>query len=48
MTETFERLELAEVASRADRVLDEIERAVIGKRPALELALCSLLPTATF
>jgi MoxR-like ATPase len=34
---------LAEVASRADRVLDEIERAVIGKRPALELALCSLL-----
>jgi MoxR-like ATPase len=43
VTETFERLELAEVASRADRVLDEIERAVIGKRPALELALCSLL-----
>ncbi|MFZ0971682.1 MAG: MoxR family ATPase [Solirubrobacteraceae bacterium] len=43
MTETFERLELAEVASRADRVLDEVERAVIGKRPALELALCALL-----
>ena len=43
MTETFDRLELAEVATRADRVLDEVERAVIGKRPALELALCALL-----
>ena len=43
MTETFDRLELAEVATRADRVLDEVERAVIGKRGALELALCALL-----
>jgi MoxR-like ATPase len=43
VTETFDRLELAEVATRADRILDEVERAVIGKRPALELALCALL-----
>jgi len=32
-----------EVAARAQRVLDEIERAVIGKRSALELALCAML-----
>jgi len=43
MTETSERLRLAEVSARADRVLDEVERAVIGKRPALELALSALL-----
>jgi MoxR-like ATPase len=34
---------LDEVAERADRVLDEIERAVVGKRSALELALCAML-----
>ncbi len=27
----------------ATRILDEVERAVVGKRPALELALCALL-----
>jgi MoxR-like ATPase len=43
VTETSERLGLAEVAARAGRVLDEVERAVIGKRSALELALCALL-----
>jgi MoxR-like ATPase len=32
-----------EVAERAQRVLDEVERAVVGKRAALELALCALL-----
>ena len=32
------------VARRAGaRILDEVERAVVGKRPALELALCALL-----
>ena len=36
-------LRLDEVAARAGRVLDEVERAVVGKRPALELALCAML-----
>ncbi|MGH2891166.1 MAG: AAA family ATPase [Solirubrobacteraceae bacterium] len=31
------------VATLARRVLDEVERAVVGKRPALELAMCALL-----
>ncbi|MGH2859156.1 MAG: AAA family ATPase [Solirubrobacteraceae bacterium] len=31
------------VTELAGRLLDEVERAVIGKRPALELALCALL-----
>jgi len=43
MTDTFERVGLDEVATRAARILDEVERAVIGKRPALELALCAML-----
>ena len=43
MTDTFERMGLAEVAIRAGQVLDEVERAVVGKRQALELALCALL-----
>jgi MoxR-like ATPase len=43
MTETFERLPLADVAKRAGRILDEVERVVVGKRAALELALCALL-----
>jgi len=34
---------LEEVADRAGRVLDEVERAVIGKRAPLELALCAML-----
>ena len=36
-------LTLKEVADRASRVLDEVERAIVGKRPALELALCAML-----
>jgi MoxR-like ATPase len=36
-------LTLEEVADRASRVLDEVERAIVGKRPALELALCAML-----
>jgi len=34
---------LAEVRERGSRVLDEVERAVVGKRPALELILLALL-----
>ena len=47
MTETFERLPLADVATRAGRILDEVERVVVGKRAALELALWGCWPTAT-
>jgi MoxR-like ATPase len=36
-------LTIDEVGSRCDRVLDEVERAVIGKREALELVLLGLL-----
>ncbi len=43
MTGTFERLGVADVATRAGGILDEVERAVVGKRAALELALCALL-----
>jgi len=43
MTGMSERLALSEVADRAAAVLDEVERAVVGKRAALELALCALL-----
>ena len=42
MTGTTDR-RLEDVADRAGRVLDEVERAVVGKRPALELALCAML-----
>ena len=43
MTETIQTLGLEEVAARAQRILDEVERAIVGKRSALELALCALL-----
>jgi MoxR-like ATPase len=43
MTGTAEHLSLEDVSIRAGRILDEVERAVVGKRPALELALCALL-----
>ena len=43
MTETVQTLGLDEVAERAQRILDEVERAIVGKRSALELALCALL-----
>ena len=36
-------LSIEEAAARADRVLDEIERAVVGKREALELVLLGFL-----
>jgi MoxR-like ATPase len=36
-------IELQATAERAARILDEVERAVVGKRSALELALCALL-----
>ena len=43
MTGTVDRPPLEEVAERAVQILDEVERAVVGKRWALELALCALL-----
>jgi MoxR-like ATPase len=43
VTETFETLSLVQVAERARRIVDEVERAVIGKRAALELALMAQL-----
>ena len=36
-------MELADVQSHAARILDEVERAVVGKREALELVLMGLL-----
>jgi MoxR-like ATPase len=36
-------MDLADVGQRCDRILDEVERAVIGKRDALELLLLGLL-----
>ena len=36
-------LTLAEVGALADRILDEVERAVVGKRGALELVLMGIL-----
>ncbi|MGH2894459.1 MAG: AAA family ATPase, partial [Solirubrobacteraceae bacterium] len=43
MSETQLQLSLQDVAARATQILDEVERAVVDKRPALELALCALL-----
>jgi MoxR-like ATPase len=36
-------MELAELRDRAARILDEVERAVVGKRDALELVLLAVL-----
>src|SRR4029078_6400525 len=36
-------VKVAEVAERSGRLLDEVERAVVGKRDALELVLLGLL-----
>jgi MoxR-like ATPase len=36
-------MELAEVRTHADAILDEIERSVVGKRDALELILAAIL-----
>ncbi|HEY7199456.1 MAG TPA: MoxR family ATPase [Candidatus Dormibacteraeota bacterium] len=38
-----EQLSLAEVGTRADRIIDEVERAIVGKREALELVLLGIL-----
>ena len=43
MTGTSERLSLEELAGCAGRILDEVERVVVGKRMPLELALCALI-----
>ncbi len=43
MSEPLKTPALDEVAARANAILDEVERAVIGKRRALELALIALL-----
>ena len=39
----IDRLDLTAVGELATRILDEVERAVVGKRPALELVLLGLL-----
>jgi MoxR-like ATPase len=36
-------MDLSDVGTRCDRILDEVERAVVGKRDALELLLLGLL-----
>src|SRR5438046_7457724 len=36
-------LPVEEIASRGDRIIDEVERAVVGKREALELVLMGFL-----
>src|SRR5881296_1075078 len=36
-------LTVAEIATRGERIIDEIERAVVGKREALELVLLGFL-----
>jgi MoxR-like ATPase len=43
VTGTSEALPLADVAMRAERIIEQVERAVVGKREALELALVALL-----
>jgi len=43
VTGAIEALTLPDVQARARRILDELERAVVGKRDALELALSALL-----
>src|SRR5213592_3946199 len=34
---------IAELAARAEQILDEVERAIVGKREALELVLLGML-----
>ncbi|HZO79069.1 MAG TPA: MoxR family ATPase [Solirubrobacteraceae bacterium] len=43
MSERVEGLELDQVAGHANAILDEVQRAVVGKRDALALALMALL-----
>jgi MoxR-like ATPase len=43
VSDAIETIAVEDVATRARQILDEVERAVIGKRDALELALSALL-----
>jgi MoxR-like ATPase len=43
VTESTELADPVRLAERAGAVLDEVERAIVGKRPALELVLAALL-----
>lgn len=43
MTGASEELSVDDVAVRSREILDEVERAIVGKREPLELALCALL-----
>ncbi len=43
MTDSPEPADPVRLAERAGAVLDEVERAIVGKRPALELVLAALL-----
>jgi len=43
MSESVETVGLEYVAARSHAIIDELERAVVGKRDALELALSALL-----
>jgi MoxR-like ATPase len=43
VSDSIEALELDQVAQHTNAILDEVQRAVVGKRGALELALAALL-----
>ena len=43
MSDSVETVGLEHVAARSHAIIDELERAVVGKRDALELALSALL-----
>jgi MoxR-like ATPase len=43
VTEISQTLDLQEVAVRVGRIVEQLERAIVGKRDALELALAALL-----
>jgi MoxR-like ATPase len=43
VSQPAEAIVLQDVAPRAERILDEVERTVVGKRDVLELVLCALL-----
>jgi MoxR-like ATPase len=43
MSDDVPDLDLEQVGELAARILDEVERAIVGKRPALQLILCAML-----
>jgi MoxR-like ATPase len=43
VSDLAEAISLADVERCSGRILDEVERVVVGKRDALELVLCALL-----